>query len=110
MNLEMECKNCRVSTFCPKKGASPLIENGRRYLCRIIGGFPAKEVSKEKISSKSLEICEQNGGKCLTIAEVPEKEDDIILYTLVKVFSPPVLMNRQATTYKVDILKQSSHR
>jgi len=110
MNLEMECKNCRVAAHCPKKGASPLVENWRRYLCRIVGGFPAKEVAIDKISSKSLEICKQNGGRCLTIAEVPEKEDDVIVYSLVKVFGPPVMMNRQTTNYKVDVLKQSSHK
>lgn len=110
MIIEAECKSCKVSTYCPKKGSSPLIYQGKRFLCRVVGGYSSTPAPESKLSAESKKTCEANKGSCLTIVEIPRIEFDLLVYDIQKIFSPPVLMNRQHTSYQLDMLYARSHK
>jgi hypothetical protein len=98
MLLEMTCDRCSVAQTCPKNGASPLfLSGGKRAHCRIVGGYGRTPVDPEILSSESRQRAEKDG-PCLTIAEVPALEDGIVVHEVVKIFSPPVLSERERPT------------
>lgn len=92
--LDMTCDRCPVSRTCPESGSSPLMEGARRYCCRIVGGFGRTPVDPSVLSKESA-ILSAKDGPCLTIAEIPFREDGVVEYKVVKVFSPPVLSDRE---------------
>jgi hypothetical protein len=108
MYIKMECKNCLVAKYCPKNGSSPQrLENGKDITCRLVGGYGKKPVDKEILSEESKELV-ANNGKCLTIAEVPDVFRNDVVYNVVKVFSPPVLHERENTSYVADAIKSKN--
>ncbi len=98
MHLEMTCERCAVAQACPKNGSSPLFLPGaKRVHCRILGGFGKQPVDLSILSEKSKALVEKNG-PCLTIAEVPRLEDELVTYETVKIFSQPVVSDREKPT------------
>lgn len=110
MNLERECAKCAVSATCPSRGSSPLIFNNHRIACRIVGGFGRVPVDRSVLSEESKAVSDKNG-PCLTVAEVPRVDDGRIVFDVVKIFSPPILLDREkqpVTT--VSDLSERSHK
>lgn len=94
MFIEMECARCAVASTCPRRGSSPLLYGKHSIKCRIIGGFGKIPLDKSILSSESLKKTKKDG-ECLTVAEVPAIEDEIVIYNVTKIFSPPVLSDRE---------------
>jgi hypothetical protein len=68
---------------------------GKRILCRIIGGYSKIPIDKSLLSKESIMKFDRDG-PCLTIAEVPFlDESGIVVFKVEKVFSPPVLSERE---------------
>jgi hypothetical protein len=106
--LEVECAKCRVSPTCPSRGSSPLLHGGKRHVCRVIGGYGRVPVDPGILSPESAARAAADG-PCLTLAEVPALEGDLVVTTVVKVFSPPVLSDRETTTIMMDRMYPRSH-
>ena len=95
--LEMTCERCPVAPTCPRNGASPLFSGGKRFHCRIVGGFSRAPVDPSALSEESKARAAKDG-PCLTIAEVPTADDGLVSWEVTKVFSPPVLSDRDRPT------------
>lgn len=108
MYLEIECQKCRVANTCPNRNSSPLNLSGKRHLCRIIGGYGRVPVDDSILSPESSILAKTNG-PCLTIAEIPREEDGEVVYEIVKIFSPPVLNERETTNEIMDRIIPKSH-
>src|SRR3990172_8865833 len=108
--LEMACKNCKVSSYCPKSGSSPLLFKGSTIYCRIVGGYGRKSVDQRILSEKSKELFNKNG-PCLTVAEVPTLDVDsgIIKFDVVKVFSPAIKHKRETVPFQMDMMYPSGY-
>ncbi len=93
--LTMECSKCKVANYCPRKGSSPSFTRAKKkVLCVIVGGYGRKPLDEAALSEESKKLVEKNG-PCLTIAEVPTFEDDLLVMELTKIFSPPILHERE---------------
>jgi len=104
MILEMRCEKCRVSDYCPSKGSSPgVLKNGKHALCRLVGGYGRKTLP-EKILSKESKELSANGRNCLTIAEIPIILGNDVFYKIEKIFSPPVLHERESLSWHQKML------
>lgn len=103
----MECRKCRVADYCPSKGSSPLIVLKKRFLCVLVGGYGKVPVDPGILSDESRVIAQKQGG-CLTLAEIPTYEDEIVTFKLTKIFSPPQLSAREATNEMLDRLYPKS--
>jgi hypothetical protein len=66
----------------------------KQYWCNIIGGYGRKPVDADVLSTESAAVVSKNG-PCLTIAEVPEVDSGMVHYAIVKIFSQPVLADRE---------------
>lgn len=102
----MECSKCRVASFCPKKGSSPLqLGDNKRALCSLVGGYGRAPVDPSILSDESRAISAANG-PCLTLAEVPELDEGSgeVIYSLVKIFSPPILHERETIPWQMDAI------
>lgn len=107
--LEMVCSKCRVSGNCPAKGSSPLLNNGKMIAkCRLVGGYGRVELDKSILSPESNQISKKNG-LCLTIAEVPKMENDMIIYDMVKIFSHPITHERESVPDLIGNIVPKSH-
>lgn len=62
--------------------------------CRIIGGYGRTPVDRSILSSESA-LRADSDGPCLTLAEVPHFEDEVLSFKLTKIFSQPVLNKRE---------------
>lgn len=110
--LEVTCQSCKVASFCPSKGSSPLLRAGKLVArCRLVGGYGRVPVRPEALSQESLEVAQQNG-MCLTIAEVPSLlGDGRVTYDTVKIFAPPSLHPREVKPVApVDVTIPRSHK
>lgn len=96
MFLEMVCDKCAVAGTCPRKGSSPILVGKSLVKCRIVNGFGKKPIEKHILSPESLKISERDG-PCLTVAEVPSFSEGELSFDVVKIFSPPVLAQREMT-------------
>lgn len=94
--LEITCNKCKVSDFCPSKGASPLKFENKIYFCYLVGGYGRTPVDECILSEKSKELVKKQGG-CLTIAEVPvlDTGSNMIYQKIEKIFHKPVLHARE---------------
>ena len=109
MYLDIECSKCAVSNYCTKKGSSPAyLSNGRKVLCRLVGGYGREPVDKTILSEESKKLANENG-PCLTIAEVPVIVGNDVFFELEKIFAPAVTHNRETTTLDLEIGKLRSH-
>jgi len=110
--LEVHCKRCKVADRCPSKGASPLAtENNRTLvLCRIVGGYGQVPV-RDAILSEESRILRDKNGPCLTIAEIPKRDEASghVYFDVTKIFHQPILHPRQATTEIMDRVYPRSH-
>jgi hypothetical protein len=109
--LQAECAKCKVADTCPRKGSSPLIMSGgtKKLFCNIIGGYSKTPVDKSILSPESLERYEKDG-PCLTIAEVPTRNNDgNIITEVVKIFSNPILHEREKTNMNQNMIYPKSH-
>jgi hypothetical protein len=109
--LPMECSKCKVASTCPRKGSSPLIMAGGRTKlpCTIIGGYGKTPVDVSILSGDSLKRYEQDG-PCITIAEVPTKDGNGNVYNeVVKIFSKPILHEREIATMNQSMIYPKSH-
>lgn len=94
----MTCERCAVATKCPKNGSSPLFYGpGKRAHCHILGGYGRVPVDLAILSEESRVRAEKDGA-CLTIAEVPFMDDGHLVTETVKIFSGPVLGDRERPT------------
>lgn len=99
MNLDVVCKSCKISAYCPEKGVAPLRYNQHLIPCQLAGGYGKTEVEASKISAKSLPLYQQNG-KCVSFALIPFIDELGNLQTrLTKVFHPPIVHPREKTSY-----------
>jgi hypothetical protein len=95
MFIEMECNRCSVAKTCPRRGSSPISVEKAIVKCKIIGGFGRTPVDRTVLSEESIARVDRDG-PCLTIAEVPDvDEQGYVTFTVVKVFSPPCLSDRE---------------
>lgn len=108
MYLELDCQKCRISSKCPKFGSSPLVIDGKQILCRLVGGYGRVPIDETILSEESLEKFKKDG-PCLTIAEIPSFENGIVAFTVEKIFSDPVLNERETTNEQLDRLYPKSH-
>jgi hypothetical protein len=108
--LKMECAKCRVATFCPERGSSPLKSPTTMTYCQIVGGYGRDPVESSILSPESLEARDKNG-PCLTLAYVPfyDKETEQISAKLTKIFSPPVLHERETVSWDIEAMIPKSH-
>lgn len=91
----MRCDKCRISKNCPSYGSSPAkLANGKVALCRLIGGYGRKPVPGHILSESSKEKA-KSGNICLTIAEIPVILGNDVFYKVEKIFSPPILHERE---------------
>ena len=108
--LQMTCSRCRVAASCPKKGSSPLtLKGNKKALCSLIGGYGRTPVSPEVLSQESREASLRDG-PCLTLAEVPrlDEESELLVYELVKIFSPPILHERETISDHINMMVPKS--
>jgi hypothetical protein len=104
----MECTKCRVAKTCPRFGSSPLLTKGKKKVfCRIVGGYGRIPVDKEILSIESAARSEKDG-PCLTIAEIPTLEDDLIIMEITKIFSHPILHERETVPDIINRIVPSS--
>jgi hypothetical protein len=97
-SLEMTCNRCLVAQTCPKSGSSPLFfSSGKRAHCRILGGYGRQPVDEAILSAESL-VRSKKDGPCLTLAEVPVLDDGMVTWEITKVFSPPIVNERERPT------------
>lgn len=109
MNLEKTCDHCLVSKTCPRRGSSPLTHKTKKYICRIIGGYGKTPVDESILSEDSKKIAKLNG-YCITLAEVPVIQiDGAVGFELVKIFSQPIVSDRQKTNIPLDSLYAKNH-
>jgi hypothetical protein len=93
--LNVECSKCRVSKTCPRFGSSPVIFDGKKIMCSLVGGYGRTPINAEDLSPESLEKSKTDG-PCLTFALIPTiKEDGSMRLELVKIFNHPVLHERE---------------
>lgn len=94
---------------CPEKGASPLNQGKNRVLCRLVGGYGRTPVDESILSEESKQTVSQNG-PCLTIAEVPKTDESgRTVFKVVKIFSPPVLHEREQVSWHMNMIYPKSH-
>jgi hypothetical protein len=101
--LQVDCVKCRVAEKCPRKGASPTVVNGKRLLCGLIGGYGRVPLSPSVMSEESRARSTVDG-PCLTLAQVPTVKDGSVEYELVKIFSPPVLHDRETVPWQTAMI------
>jgi hypothetical protein len=107
--LEMTCEKCAVRETCPRSGSSPAFLLGKQMKCRLVGGYGRLPVDPEILSDESKRLATQNG-PCITIAEVPCLSDDgAIDFEVIKVFSKPILSDRESSDMPLDSLYARSH-
>jgi len=109
MYLDMECRRCRVSSTCPKVGQSPLKVGSKVFMCRIIGGYGRTPADPSILSEESAARAAKDG-PCLTLAEVPTvDEDGTLVFVVERIFSQPILHDREKTDLRMDIMYPKSH-
>jgi hypothetical protein len=109
--LQMECSRCRVAVTCPRKGASPLVlQSGKKVFCQIVGGYGRAPVDRDALSKESLEAADRDG-PCLTLAEVPtfDPDADVVVMEVTKIFSHPVLHERETIGFNQELIYPKSH-
>ncbi len=99
--LEMECERCNVSNSCKYNGLSPVLLKNKQYKCQIIGGYGNKSVDREILSEENKKLHDE-GKTCLTLVYIPFEENGAIDYKLQKVFSPPVVTEREKPQITMD--------
>lgn len=102
MYLNIECEKCQVSKNCEKNGSSPLEYDGKKYYCKLVGGYGRKPVDETILSEESLKKMKESG-PCLTIVEIPIVEDEILTYKAHKIFSEAVLHPREVNVPPADL-------
>lgn len=109
MFLNMECGRCRVSSTCPRVGQSPLKVGGKTLMCRIVGGYGRTPADPSILSEESAKRAEKDG-PCLTLAEIPViEEDGTVMVVIERIFSQPILHEREKTDFQMDIMYPKSH-
>jgi hypothetical protein len=109
MNLEKTCDRCLVSKTCPKSGSSPMTHKNKRYICRLIGGYGKSPVDESILSEESKKIAKLNG-YCMTVAEIPIIQiDGNVGFELTKIFSQPIVSDRQKTSIPLDSVYAKNH-
>ncbi|OPZ34895.1 MAG: hypothetical protein BWY99_02399 [Synergistetes bacterium ADurb.BinA166] len=86
-----------MANTCPRKGSSPLsLPGNKRALCSILGGYGRTPVDRSVLSEESAARSDADG-PCLTIAVVPRLDgpSGALVHDTVKIFSPPVLHERE---------------
>jgi len=111
-SLQMECTKCKVASTCPRKGASPIVVRGsgtRKVHCYIVGGYGRTPVERRILSETSKQIADRDG-PCLTIAYVPVIDEltDELQFEITKIFSPPVLHEREKVGFHMGMLYPKS--
>lgn len=77
--------------------------------CRLVNGYGRTPVDSSILSEESLKIA-QNQGPCLTIAEVPSfDEEGDFFYEITKIFSPPILHERETVNWPTNLIYPKSH-
>lgn len=78
--------------------------------CRIIGGYGREPVDPIVLSAESLERSRRDG-PCLTIAEVPKRDEGsgYVVLDIVKVFHHPIKHERESTDFRADMMYPKSH-
>ena len=92
-------------------GSSPLKVNGEvTNKCYLIGGYGRIPARESDLSEESLKL-RQLHGECITFAMIPryDVDGDCVVYELVKIFSPPVLHEREKTDYQMDMIYPKNH-
>jgi hypothetical protein len=107
--LEMTCERCAVQNVCPKKGSSPLFISEKQIFCHLIGGYGRTPVDSEILSEESKKLVIKYG-PCLTIAEIPHVYNGEISFELIKIFSQPILSDREKTNIPLDSLQSKSFK
>ncbi len=109
MHLEMICDRCAVAKSCSKFGSSPLIYLKKRYVCLIIGGYGKTPVDESILSETSLKLSKRSG-PCLTLAYIPEVQEETVNTVLTKIFSPPIISDHEKTNIPLDSVYSRSHK
>jgi hypothetical protein len=106
----MQCDKCRVAQHCQKQGSSPLYNNTTMLLCRIVGGYGKEPVPLAILSESSKKLVEEHG-PCLTIAEIPIRDEASgdVYFETIKIFHEPILHEREKTNFHLDMLYPRSH-
>ncbi len=74
----------------------------------MIGGYGRLPVDPGIMSDEAREAAARSG-PCLTLAEVPSvDESGRVTYELVKIFSPPVLHDREVIPWQIDMVVPKS--
>lgn len=109
-NLEMECVKCKVANTCPSFGSSPMkVPGGYIVKCVIVGGFGRTPIDQTILSDESKEKSMRDG-PCLTIAEIPSMDDDgRVSLNVTKIFSEPVLHDREKVPDIISRIYPKSH-
>ncbi len=70
-----------------------------------MGGYGRTPVDPRILGDESREAAAKSG-PCLTLAEVPrlDKESGNIIFDVVKIFSPPVLHERETVPWQMDMI------
>lgn len=108
--LQMTCDRCRVAPNCPRRGSSPLKDGRMTHLCRILGGYGRRPIDPEVLSPETSARVATDG-PCMTLAEVPVRDEDsgFVQFRLTKIFSHPVLHEREKSTELLDRLYPKSN-
>ena len=99
--LNVICKKCLISAWCPSKGSSPLIHLGKRYECQLLNGYGRQEVDPAKLS-ESNRAAFDSGRTAVTIVQMPVLEGDWVMTETKVVLSPPIRSSRESTTLFYD--------
>lgn len=92
--LSVRCTECKVASSCPQRGTSPVSIGKKVFLCRLMGGYGREKVDPSILSEESKARSDRDG-PCLTIAEVPEVEEQTVTYRVVKIFHQPIVHDRE---------------
>lgn len=109
--LQMQCSRCQVAQTCPRRGSSPLHLGGRTpVFCRIVGGYGRTPLDDGAMSPETKERSLRDG-PCLTIAEVPTKDEHSghVYFEVTKVFHHPVLHPREKTDLNLNVAQPRSY-
>jgi len=86
----MLCSRCKISSYCPDKGSSPVRVENSNYMCHILGGYATTIAPRDKLSGTSLKLYDM-GRNCVTFVDVPKVSADGQLYYLSLTVMHPVL-------------------
>ena len=106
--LQVECKNCKIASTCPRKGSSPLLlpsAGKRKVFCVVVGGYGRQPIDERVLSPESLARSKKDG-PCLNIAHVPTWDEDAqqVIFEVTKIFSQPIKHPRETVPWNMNLI------